>query len=199
MITIRNIISNLSKGQSAASTKYILQGLHGYYESIKNKIQVTGYDQDSNSTTIYFQIPSNDKKNYYDVVIWMKTVDQLTLDTDIKVFSNSPVFAYNFCYTFYQDRSLLFPEKYPADFKNLPSRVRNPWQIFSFDKHIYSSVAYIRENGLKTIINLTPKKTPIIKTFVQKKEEMDNYKKLKKWEITRIGTLLSLIFSFQNF
>ena len=180
MITLRNIISNLSKGQSATSTKYILQGLQSYYESIRPKIKINGYQQDSNSTTLFFQIPSKDKPVFYDVVIWLKSIEKLTLNTQLKVFSNSPSFVYNFCYVFYKDGSLLYPEKYSNDFKILPPRVRNPWQIFSFDKHIYSAIACAREQSLKKIISITPKKASQIKTFNQKNDELTSYYERQK-------------------
>jgi len=177
MITLRDIISNLSKGQSATSIRYILQAMQQNYEKIKSKIKVNGHQQDSNSSTFFFSIPSIDKPVFYDVVIWLKTKDKLLLDTEVKVYSNSPVFAYNFCFTFYQSSSLFYPEKYSNDFKILPPRVRNPWGLHSFDKHIFAAILYIKELGINKIIESTQNRVPQIKTFDQKKKELDTLKK----------------------
>lgn len=180
MITLREIISNLSKGQSATAIRYVLQGMQENYEKIKNRIIIQGYQQDSNSTTFFFSIPSIDKPVSYDIVIWLKTKDKLLLDTEIKVFSNSPVFAYNFCFTFYQSGSLLYSEKYSNDFKLMPPRVRNPWQIHSFDKHIFAAILHIKEVGVNKIIETSQNRVPQIKTFDQKKEELDTISQLRR-------------------
>lgn len=186
MITLREIISNLSKGQSSVSVKYILQGLQQNYEKIKPKIKVNGHQQDSDSTTFFFSIPSIDKSTiFYDIVLWLKTKEKLLLDTQIKVFSNSPVFVYNFCYTFYQSGSLLYPEKYSNDFKVLPPRIRNPWNLHSFDKHIFAAILFIKEFGIEKLILVTPNNVSQIKNFDQKKEELDALNNLQHRRPTR--------------
>ena len=173
MITLRNLILNISKGQSSVAPRYMLIGLDSVYEKLKGKIRVLKAESIEGGTQIYLQVPSETRQNLtYDVVFKISSEDRMTLDTPIKVFSNSPNFAYNFVFVFYRENSLLFPEKYPRDMLSLAPRVRNPYGLYGFDKHVYSSLKYIYKMRLGDIVLRTQSfNVPNVADFNMKKSE----------------------------
>lgn len=174
LITVRELISNISKGQSSLGIKYILAGLDQYYDSIKNDMKITHVKPHLDGVMIFFKVPSKSKQGkYYDVVIWADTTDKVKLETKIQVYSNSPAFAYNFAYVFYQQNSLLYADKYPQDFKTVPARVRNPFGLFGFDKHVYSCLKSINKINLPRLaIKYEDGPEPDVSSFQDKRTEM---------------------------
>jgi len=178
MITIRRLVQNISKGQAGVSIKYIIKGLDAQYNDIKSRIKLVHVAQDDNETGTYcyLSIPSESKQRlYYDVVFWINSNTKMNLDTEVKVYSNSPSFAYNFTYLFHKEGSLLYPELYPQSFLTMSPKVRNPYGLFGFDKHVYYGVKTIS----KIRLDLAPShynglKAPKILSFIQKKKEIDN-------------------------
>jgi len=174
MITLREIIQNIGKGQSGIAVKYILQELSRNYETIKDRIKITNTKIMDGGTQIYSLIPSSDKPIKYDVVFWLDTDSKLTLDTKIKCYSNSPSFAYNFAYLFNQQSSLLFPEKYPNSFITMPPKMRNPYGTYGFDKHVFSCIKHIGSKKISDLIDQfqnIPVNNPV--NFATKQNELN--------------------------
>jgi hypothetical protein len=170
MITIRSLSSNISKGQSSVAVKYIFQQLNQIYEKNKDSIQIVFCSHNNNGTKVHLKVPSSERPGlFFDVVLWFNTENKIDLDTQIKVFSNSPSFAYNFAYIFNKDKSLLYPDKFPSNFLNTPPKVRNPLQISSFDKHIFISIKKLIGRDLKSLtVTFQGNAEPEIATFKEK-------------------------------
>ena len=177
MITIRQIVQNIGKGQSSVAVKYILADLERNYHKIKTGIEIIHAEILADGTKIHLSIPSSDKPISYDVVLWVKSLDRLTLDTEFKAFSNSPHFSYNFVYIFNTEDSLLFPEKYPQTFLTMPPKTRNPYGLFGFDKGLFAAVKYIGFRNLKELTNQyeSVAEKPIL-SFAEKQGELSKVK-----------------------
>jgi len=176
MITIRDIIQNIAKGQSSIAVRYVLDELDKNFMAIKTRITIMFSKPLDTGTLIYLKIPSSDKATYYDVVLWINSQTRLTLDSEIKCYSNSPSFAYNFAYIFNVKGSLLFPEKYPREFALMPPKVRNPFGLFGFDKHIYAAIKFVGKQYLITLNqNFEGKLEPEVLSLEEKQAELKRF------------------------
>lgn len=175
MVTLRNLMLNISKGQSGAAPRYLLMGLDQVYNKIKGGIVVLKAVDSNSGTTVYLNVPSETKSNLkYDIVYWFSSENKINLDTPLKVYSNSPNFAYNFAYVFYQEQSLLFPEKYPRDIITQAPRIRNPYGLYGFDKHVYAGLKYLYKLSLTDLVLRTQvRPVPNIVNFEEKKTERE--------------------------
>ena len=151
MITLRQIVQNIGKGQSGVAVRYVLSELSKNYNKVKGRIQIVNSGELNGGTGIHLRIPSSDKPITYDVTFWLNTLTRVTLDTEFKCFSNSPSFAYNFVYIFNTQDSLLFPEKYPQEFLTMPPKMRNPYGFYGFDKHVFAAVKHIGFRDLSVL------------------------------------------------
>jgi len=173
MITLRQIVQNIGKGQSGVAVRYILMALADNYGKIKSRIKIVNAEHLDDGTTVHLNVPSSDKNISYDVAIWFNTTGKPTLDTELKCYSNSPAFAYNFAYIFNTEGSLLFPEKYPQEFLTMPPKTRNPFGLFGFDKHVFAAVKFLGSKDLSGLVsqyqNISNQPLP---SFTQKKAEL---------------------------
>jgi hypothetical protein len=152
MITLRQITVNMSKGQSAISVRHIVNAYENIYQSMKPQITILSSQKQGDQTLVYVSIPSqSEASKKYLIVIKIDSLDRMTMDTKLKVYSNSPVFLYNFTYVFYKSDALLFPNKYPSEFKTIAPGMRNPYATVGFDKQIFAAIRYIADNKLKNI------------------------------------------------
>ena len=176
MFTIKDIVGNISKGQSALGTRLILKSLEEFYLSIKNLIEIKGCKKEDNNVTVYFNMPSKTTPGIaYDIVLKVFDVsDKVTLDTKFQIYSNSPGFGYNFVYVMYRNGSLLFPAKYPGPFIQTPPKMRNPNLFATFDKHCFAAFRFISQYELSNIVEAYDGKIPTIKTFNDKVAEIAN-------------------------
>jgi len=173
MITIRTLVQNMKKGQSSIAVKYILTNLENNYLKIQSKIKVLGCRVIDDGTMIQLKIPSSDKPVSYDVVIWVDTTTKVTLDSNLKCYSNSPFFAFNFAYIFNKEHSLLFPEKYPIEFTTMPPKMRNPFGTVGFDKHVFAALKTVGSKNMSTLCNsFIGVSTQQITSFSEKQEEL---------------------------
>lgn len=178
MLNVRQILINLTKGQSGIRARAIINELDSFYSLVRPSIDLTYAAEEVNGTIIYTTIPSEKKKLKYDVVLWVNSLIKITMETEVRVYSNSPFFAYNLAYVFYKQSSLLFPQYYPSAFRTMPPKVRNPLESTGFDKHVYSSLKFVAKMDLRGLIDLNKNKnTPKVKTFQEKLEEIEVLKK----------------------
>lgn len=174
MLSLRDIIGNIKKGQSALNVRGILAELEKNYQQLAPSIQITGSDKEGSSkSTVYMTMPSLTTSGaVYDIALWLETQEKMTLATPLKVYSNSPSFAYNFAYVFHKKGSLLFPEKYPSEFKNQQPKTRNPFQTTGFDRHVFAAIRYVSDYKLPRILGQFEGQVPYVKTFQEKIREV---------------------------
>jgi len=178
MITLRQVLKNIIHGQSGLRIKAIIADLENTYKQLQKDISINYAMFEVGGTTVYFKIPSQDKKIFYDIVVWFKSQSRITLDTEFKVYSNSPFFAYNLAYVFNKEDSLLFPNYYPAIFIRQPPKVRNPLEITGFDKHVYAALKTISKTNLEDLVkSFETKSEPNVFNFEEKVKETDYLKK----------------------
>lgn len=189
MISLREIIGNIKKGQSALNVRAILNNLEKTYMSLQSSISIIGCDTEGESScTVYMTMPSASTQGaIYDVVIWVNTQTKMKMETPLKVFTNSPSFAYNFAYVFHRKGSLLFPEKYPEEFRNMPPKVRNPYNSAGFDKHVFSGIRYISDYKLPRIVGQFGGTVPNVKSFQEKMREIGGIRAELERERSRLG------------
>ncbi len=182
MLTLRSIIGNIKKGQSALSVRHILEKLELTYQRIRDTIEITSATEQGKKVTIYLQCPSETEKRVnYDIVFELQTGRILNLDTKFKAYSNSPSFGYNFAYIFKLHGSLLWPEKYPSIILRESPKVRNPFNFVGFDKHIYSCIKYIADYNVSNAISRHSTTMVSVKTFEQKQREIkDLHEELRR-------------------
>jgi hypothetical protein len=173
MITLRQVVSNIGKGQSGMGVKHILNELTTNYNKIKGNIKIINSGILDDGTGIHVKVPSSTANVYYDVILWLDSYEKVTLDTQFKCYSNSPSFGYNFAYLFNTDGSLLFPEKYPHSFLTMPPKMRNPYGFYGFDKGVFAAVKYVGSRNL-TKLNKEYENvdTQPVATFDEKKAEL---------------------------
>jgi len=181
MVTIKELLKNIAPGQSSLKLGYVQRALDAFSKSIAPRIQITYAKPELDGTTIYFLIPSESKaESFYDIVIWFDSTNRLNWETKIRVYSNSPGFAYNFTYLFKKDNSLLFPQYYPKEFLTMPPKIRNPLKTRGFDKHVYAAIKYLGKYSLPPIVDrFKEKKEPKVMTFLEKMSGPKEKKYLK--------------------
>ena len=173
MLTISAIVANIKKGQQALKVREILAKLERSYQQLKSNIAVTGCKKEATKVTVYLTAPSSSTPGViYDIVLELHTAKKLSVNTQFKVYTNSPAFAYSFCYVFNQQGSLLFPEKYPRQFKELSPRTRNPFLFVGFDKLVFSAIRFVSEYGLSRIVGEYNGIEPPVKSFEEKIREI---------------------------
>lgn len=173
MLTLRTIMANIKKGQSALKVREVVAKLEVTYEKIKSGIQVTGCKKEPTKCTVYLTCPSETNPRVkYDIVYELHTSGALTLDTKFKVYSNAPAFAFNFSYVFNRLGSLLWPQKYPEAFTRLAPKIRNPFYFVGFDKHVFSTIKYVADYPLGRIFRELDGTVPPVKTYDEKQQEI---------------------------
>lgn len=165
MLSLKSIITNISKGQSAVATRLILQALEQNYQAIRGAIQLNGVVVKDNKPTIFTLMPSSRSGIFYDIVIQLQDKNKITLSSPFKIYSNSPGFAYNFAYVFNKNGSLLFPYHYPSEFLSLPPKMRNPFESIGFDKHCYAILRFVTESKIEAFLERAQEKMPQVKSF----------------------------------
>jgi hypothetical protein len=174
----------VAPGQSSLQVRHILNALNAFYRLIKTKIQITYAKNELDGTIVYFKVPSeHTDKLQYDVVVWFRETNRIGLETQIKVYSNSPGFAYNFAYTLYKAQGLLFEEEFPKEFITMPPKTRNPLGTKAFDKHVYAAMKLIgsKKSTLASLSNQYDRSIePTVMSFKDKEKEIKKLNDLKK-------------------
>lgn len=152
MIRISDLLKNIAKGQSGIPTKMIFAQLDQVYLQLKPGIKILKVEAGSGGTFVYMIVPSqSDTSKHYDVVFWFVSEGTLNNNTKFRVYSNSPNFGFSYAYLFNKQGSLLFPEKYPRIMLAQSPKVRNPFQVTGFDKHVYAGLHFIYKQNLKAL------------------------------------------------
>ena len=76
-------------------------------------------------------------------------------------------------YLFHKQKSLLFPEKYPRIMLSQPPKVRNPYKVVGFDKHVFSGLKYLSKENLLAMVQMSKNKPEVdITDFEDKMKEV---------------------------
>jgi len=169
MFTVKELMTNITKGQVSVPSKYVFKILDEIYNTIKSKIKIVKAEDSNNGTNIYLKIPSEDFKNIYDVVFWFNSSGKISLNTKLKVYANSPHFGYSYAYIFNKKDSLLFPHYYPSIMILKHPKTRNPFEVVGFDKHTWAGLKHIYKQKLDFLVGKSnPSINPNIMTFEEK-------------------------------
>ena len=175
MLTLKAIIDNISHGQSAISTRLILQSLESNYQQMRGGIILNGVMVRNDRPTIFTLIPSSKTGIYYDVAVQFPNTDRVTLNTPFQLYSNSPGFVYNFAYVFHKHGSLLFPQHYPQEVLTMNPKIRNPFESVGFDKHCYAILRYVTETKIEAFLSRAKDHMPQVKTIKEKFQQLSDY------------------------
>lgn len=178
MFSISQLFKNISKGQSGIPTRYIFQQLENIAAKLQPRIKLLKVEKSDDGYLVYLLVPSeSDIKRFYDVDFWFQTEGRINNDTLFKVYSNSPNFGYSYVYLFNKEGSLLFPEKYPKIMLTDIPKVRNPFAISGFDKHLFSGLKFIFRENLQALSLLSKGGTVQVQSFESKMSEIGMKKK----------------------
>lgn len=160
-MTIQEYIDNpMGKGDASlgANRSILVNVLTQKYNVLTNKkkIRMTCYKA-RGKYFIHLIIPSEtERKNTYDVVFEFSDKDkehdkELSIRKyNVKVFANSPSFAYTFAYV-YKKHDLLIDslvKKLGKDFVKIAPDVRNRYQIVNYEKYVFFGAKYILDSGI---------------------------------------------------
>jgi hypothetical protein len=178
MITLRQVFKNLTKGRPGIKARDIISELEKIFKIIGPNTQIVHAMPEVDGTTVYFKVPSEDKNISYDIIIWLSTKNRITIDTQFKVYSNSPFFAFNLAYVFNKLDSLLYKNYYPSVMYTQPPKIRNPSELIGFDKHLYTALKIISKSNVEDILKqFEGKNEPEVDTFENKQKEVEYLKK----------------------
>lgn len=179
MLNAKTMLTNISKGQSSIPLRYIISGLESDYMNLKNSIRLVCIENQNGTTMMYFKVPSSSVPNfYYDCVFQFFNggTENITSNTNFKVYCNSPSFYFRYANIFKRYGSLLYPEKYPS-FLDIPAEVRNASQVTGFDKYVYSCLRIVTQSQLSDLDNRKESDNPPrVSTFAEKQTE---YKRVR--------------------
>lgn len=161
-MNIREYVDNpMGKGDSSIpNRKQLVESLNLKYENLirnkGNKIKMTAY-RDKLKDVYYFHliIPSeSERDNSYDVVFQFSDESkqhhhELSISNyDVKVFSNSPSFAYTFSYVYAKHGLLIdwLSSKLGKEFITKEPVVRNRFGIINYEKYVYFGARYILDS-----------------------------------------------------
>lgn len=160
-MTLREFIKNpAGKGDSSVNRATLINILDSKYDKlVKEKtIQFKVYRK-IRTGSYYFHmiIPSEtERDNTYDVVILFEDPEKshsksgAISEYDIRVFANSPSFAYTFAKV-YKDNDMFIDSlsnKYEKEILSLNPDVRNRYGIINYDKYVYFGAKFIMESRL---------------------------------------------------
>lgn len=106
---------------------------------------------------IHLVIPSEtERENTYDVIFEFTTNDKKLKDAasmvgyDVKVFSNSPSFAYTFAYVYLKNDLMIksLSKKLGKEFVKISPDVRNRYQVVNYEKYIFFGAKYIMDSNI---------------------------------------------------
>lgn len=182
--TVKGYYDNpAGRGNTAGSISILRDDLKKRYEKLKEKIELTIYHIGGENYLFHFLIPSENEErhNNYDVVLLIYndgSKSRINIrDWYIKVFSNSPGFAFTYAhaYDLYEMVISDFKPKLPKKIFELPAVERNPHDLISYDKTIFFAVNHILESPSYINVNYiqTHSKSFIEKTFFMKIRDLD--------------------------
>lgn len=173
---------------------------HRFSELIKkyNAFKCEIY-KDEDDYLFYIKIPSEKYDNlFYDTVLRLKpnnegAITDLTLmNYEINFYSNSPAFVFTYAYVFNKDDLFIdfLKTRISNEALHNPPEVRNPFEIYGFEKSLYFALSYIKRNSyhVKSSIGFKCKKLnkDALKTKIKhSQDKMVEYNIAKQKELQK--------------
>lgn len=198
IVTMKNLLQNPSGSQTAyfARRDLIIANLNDrYYQIAKTRKVETEIYTYRGDYFFYLKVPSEKftEDLTYDVVLQFIPVGGGSSDLSIsnyaiKMYSNSPNFMFTYAYVFNKDDVLVDFTKEKLSKKCLTDepKVKNPLQSYGFEKSVYFSLIYIKENKLIYKNNLASAKKldkkALLKKIMHSEDKLKEYQRLDKKE-----------------
>lgn len=191
--TLRNYYQNpLGKGASVISVSTQKKIYEKEFPIIESRIRIKWF-KTKKSLIAHIFFPSRSVELEYDVIMEfdIRDITPASHSIDIlpvRVFSNCPSFSYTYANVF-NHKDILCPwlrSKYNKTiFKKLP-KIRNPYQIISFERSLYLSAMYLlshgrhRLQGIMAIAQPIKNTSPIISEIRTQEEIEASYNRLHR-------------------
>lgn len=168
------------------------------YEIVLKRLKYTPKNKrDLKYKILDFKIHSETDLNdiHYVSIGILSTSKYLHQNDPIKVYCSCPDFRYTFSYVLYKHQALLYEEEFPPIFKQVPPRVRNPYQIPFACKHVYTVLwhmikhptkiqlteeSFYKYNKIRPPEQIRPKLKTLIMIQEIKRKIEEHYKKYRK-------------------
>jgi len=168
------------------------------YEIVLKRLKYTPKNKrDLKYKILDFKIHSETDLNdiHYVSIGILSTSKYLHQNDPIKVYCSCPDFRYTFSYVLYKHQALLYEEEFPPVFKQIPPRVRNPYQIPFACKHVYTVLwhmikhptkiqlteeSFYKYNKIRPPEQIRPKLKTLIMIQEIKRKIEEHYKKYRK-------------------
>jgi len=197
-LSIKQLLQNPTGSYTSymASRARIKEGLDLRFNSfiIKHKkFEMKVFEYKKDKYLFYFKIPSESyDKLLYDVLIEIDVTPEdkirnTIMNSPIKLFSNSPDFIFTYAYTLNQNEMIVPIVKAKINKKALTEepKIKNPLEIYGFEKSCYYACSYIKQFELYKITQIRNNlflfnKDKILKTVSTDAEKLAEYNKYKK-------------------
>lgn len=159
-MTIKEYIENpMGKGDAVLgqNRQVIVSTLKEKYETLTNhkEIKMKCYTAALAVPTKYYihlTIPSEtERENTYDVIFeFTKDKNKPMKDWDVKVFSNSPSFAYTFAYVYLHHDLMIksLGKKLGKEFIKIEPNTRNKFKVVSYEKYVFFGAMFIIDSKI---------------------------------------------------
>ena len=196
-LNLKQLLTNPTGRYSAyMSARYkIIEDLNNRYGKLikkHSKFKFHIYKQKT-SYIFWFRIPSeNFDKLFYDVFIEFKPnihcISDYTIENyDIKLFSNSPAFMFTYTYVLNDNKMIVqgLKDKCSKEALKNPPTMKNPVEVYGFEKSCYFACKFISDNKLINKNELEQNKKNITKEIIRDKcksqeEKLIEYNKVKR-------------------
>lgn len=167
ILTIKQLMQNPTGKFSAymARRDKTIEDMNNRYYNLLNKSKKFTFKiyKIKKDFLFHFFIPSEEFPHniYYDVAILFCYNDEVANQTTInnytlKLFSNSPNFMFTYTYALNQNDMLIpfLKSKCSRLALTQPPSLRNPIEVYGFEKSVYFACKYIMDNNLNNIFEL---------------------------------------------
>lgn len=173
-----NLVLNLNSIRNDLNLRY-----DKLLENKKKDFKLNVYEK-KDDLFVYIKEPSESYNMTYDIVFQINKNNESIEKSPLKVFSNSPSFAYTYAYVFNNNNLLIedLKKKYSKEFfKRLPYQ-RNFYEIVSIEKSLFIAINYLLDNfdSIGTIIDKAVKyDSKVFNEIKTVEEKVKEYKKLQ--------------------
>ena len=173
-LTLNSLLQNPTGFSTSymASRKHIIENLENRYQKllVKHKKFVYKTFKVGKDYLFLFEIPSESLEDfYYDVCVYFyidsenedgnrvepsqmeKIEEDRTINRyNVKVFSNSPAFTFTYAYVLNKHNLIpdLFRDKCSKISLEEPPKIKNPVEVYGFEKSLYFASLYLRDQKL---------------------------------------------------
>lgn len=159
-MTLKEYVENpMGRGDSTLgqNRKLIVDTLKGKYESLTNRkeIKMKCYIAEMaipKKYYIHLTIPSEtERENTYDAIFeFTQDKDVPMTKWNVRVFSNSPSFAFTFAYVYLKHDLMIkgLAKKLGKEFMRKEPNIRNRYQVVSYEKYVFFGAMFILDSKI---------------------------------------------------